>query len=544
MNITFNLINQLSWWISEASNSTADVFKNIYFKYHRPSFLSLSPRHVKVLNLSESFKSYKSLETSELSRLSVDDIATFLEFVDFKDIKNLIRVSKIFYYCVGMNLKKVEFAAKIINQNPFQIHISMIGVLLSQFKPACIPLKSLNMRDPTIYQQLEYQIGKNEIQFIQKFTQLEELILPGFTSFSDDDLKSLVENCPNLKLLYLNGCYNKLSPKSLQYIARLKNLRHLDLSFARVDDLSLTAIVHQFPKLETLFLEHCYQLTSQGLNSITSLTNLRHLNLKHVSIDDSIRHVLSACSKLEILKLQNKSVLVSTGLAPLSSLTHLRELFLSNAQIEDRLLKRIFLHNPQLEVLELDYCITLSHKVFSSIAALKKLHKLSLKSTFIQNHASNSIAMGCKELKYLCLKSCLNISFRDFDQKFEKLRYLNIESTPIKNPSFQNLAQKCPQLMILNLSGCQHLTNVSISAFNQLAKLKAINVKGTQYSFDELCKMAEQLHDLEHLVHTKQESHFYNYVLGAPKKVVNRNGKVVGCENSFDFDHYYTNLLT
>ena len=113
-----------------------------------------------------------------------------------------------------------------------------------------------------------------------------------------------VAKLPKLHALKLSGVPLKASITDvLGVLAEAKDLRRLDLTMVRgVTDESLGLIVG-LPTLETLSLDNCRSVTNRGLVQVAKLKNLRSVNLVSTQVDDAGLAVLANAKNLESLNL-------------------------------------------------------------------------------------------------------------------------------------------------------------------------------------------------------------------------------------------------
>jgi internalin A len=114
-----------------------------------------------------------------------------------------------------------------------------------------------------------------------------------------------VAKLPKLHALTLRGTPLKASITDvLGVLAEAKDLRQLDLTMVRgVTDESLGLIVG-LPALEDLSLDNCRSVTNRGLSHVAKLKNLRRVNLVSTQVDDAGLAVLANAKNLETLNLK------------------------------------------------------------------------------------------------------------------------------------------------------------------------------------------------------------------------------------------------
>jgi len=138
-----------------------------------------------------------------------------------------------------------------------------------------------------------------------------------------------VAGIPKLHALKLGGVPLKASiAEALDALAKAGELRRLDLAMVRgVTDESL-ALLDGIPTLEDLSLDNCRGVTSDGLAHVARLKNLRSLNLVSTQVDDAGIVVLANARNLESLNL-NFTRVRGSGLVHLAGLPKLASITLN-----------------------------------------------------------------------------------------------------------------------------------------------------------------------------------------------------------------------
>jgi Leucine-rich repeat (LRR) protein len=95
----------------------------------------------------------------------------------------------------------------------------------------------------------------------------------------------------------------------LSKVARLKNLKRLDVSGAKINAAGIEAL-KALPSLEGLSLWNCVQLNDSGADALAALANLTNLDLAHTSVGDA------TLARLADLKRLRSLYLTGTGVTP------------------------------------------------------------------------------------------------------------------------------------------------------------------------------------------------------------------------------------
>jgi hypothetical protein len=131
----------------------------------------------------------------------------------------------------------------------------------------------------------------------------EQYYISGYPHLTDEDLKQLVRDHPNVTHLNLGGCYcitdnamkslatltklisldlsyTRIRYDGLQELETLTELKHLDLHCCSIIRSDLLLITNICTKLTSLDLSYCTNFAEEGLEYLTRLTSLANLNLK------------------------------------------------------------------------------------------------------------------------------------------------------------------------------------------------------------------------------------------------------------------------
>ena len=165
------------------------------------------------------------------------------------------------------------------------------------------------------------------MSYLKQFSNVQTLVIPENlrSEITDDDLKQIVKNCPNLTHLDLTDCWKitddglaHLTTKNADGSLKLRNLTHLILARCRritnngLDRLSdLTQLTH-------LDLAYCALISNSGLVHLTALNQLTYLNLTGLVTNDGLAH-LTALTQLTHLDLTHCNDITDAGLAHLAA---------------------------------------------------------------------------------------------------------------------------------------------------------------------------------------------------------------------------------
>jgi uncharacterized protein YjbI with pentapeptide repeats len=123
------------------------------------------------------------------------------------------------------------------------------------------------------------------------------------THATDEDLKFIAENFPNLACLNLRGC-KKITAAGLKQLSTLIHLKSLDLSITDIKDAELESIALILKNLKSLDLS-ATDLKDVGLKSIALvLKNLKSLNLNNTEITGAgLEDLITILTHLDTLQL-------------------------------------------------------------------------------------------------------------------------------------------------------------------------------------------------------------------------------------------------
>lgn len=122
-------------------------------------------------------------------------------------------------------------------------------------------------------------------------------------------LSSILSHCPELHSVYLGWCLS-ITHKGLISLQNFSCLYHLELSgCSQFSDDTMELVSTYLPKLQTIILDWCCQLSDNGFSCLSRLTQLRKVSVSRCNISDDvlasfahIRGLLSIdCSCTEVL---------------------------------------------------------------------------------------------------------------------------------------------------------------------------------------------------------------------------------------------------
>ncbi|XP_064618492.1 uncharacterized protein LOC135482435 isoform X2 [Lineus longissimus] len=339
----------------------------------------------------------------------------------------------------------------------------------------------------------------------QDHLHLRNLVQQWFSGITDQNLKSLLVRCPNLKSIDLSSKCRHLTDWSLEMIAQhCPKLMKLDLSGVAVTNNSLKTLSTKCTSLQWIKLSRCFDAGEKGLWWLfKNCGDLTYVNLEedskvtgncfHVMGTKVKKLVLNRCGKLDDvafeklskkcayeleemqisecnsvtdtgfktfaeglpnLKILHASAMYKVtafGLSKLGQLKNLTHLYLShNTGVSDSVLYRISQGCSEIRLLELIGCHQVTDAGMQCVSSLTKLESLNISYLHqIKDVSLELLAINC-DLKTLALQACSDIS----------------------NDGLCAIASGCHSLTDLDISGCIQISNRTLGAFLDATKDK------------------------------------------------------------------------
>jgi len=308
-------------------------------------------------------------------------------------------------------------------------------------------------------------------------------------------LRELVNGIPNLESLNLSGCYN-LSDSALDtaFNRDLPALRQLNLSLCKdVTDNSLGRIATHCKNLQSLELGGCTKITNTGLLLISwGLKKIRSLNLRscwQIS-DHGIGHLTGLNSQ------------------PNTGAKTLEEISLQDCQkLTDESLKHISEGLPNIQRINLSFCVSVTDTGLKSLSRLPCLRDLNLRScdnvsdigvgflaegpsttlarldvSFcdrVSDSAMAHIATGLATLASLSMSSCqiTDSGIARLAPNMKSMQTLNIgQCVRLTDKSVQTIAQEIKSLRSIDLYGCTKISSEALTTLGKCENLKVVNL--------------------------------------------------------------------
>lgn len=201
-------------------------------------------------------------------------------------------------------------------------------------------------------------------------------------------LEYLINSFPNLQEINLsNQAY--ITPNSVTKLYKLKSLESLDLGTLRTLPVKLILKLSTLPKLKSLNLRLCPQLTDEFIvDLIKNCPQLAELDIRLCpGITDKSLQALAGLAHLELLKLGQFGGITDEGVCALAA-------------------------SKTLAFLDLDMCVKLTGASIAALSSLQTLKHLNL--WYCTQYTGKDIMplAGMKNLILLNLTGCTQVSFR------------------------------------------------------------------------------------------------------------------------------------
>lgn len=239
---------------------------------------------------------------------------------------------------------------------------------------------------------------------------LKVLSMQKVDELKEEDVRAFLKNNPEIRELDLARC--KVNKGIAMLIAQMgPNLQKLSLDDGTFDDEALKAIAEHCPRLVSLSIRNCDNLTNNGVNALQTLpllvlsvdrcrnlsgdliaklpASLEELNLAGVKVrDEHLREGLGGLPHLRTLGLSNCREVTGTGLVSLSPT--LKALDLSGTAVTTSTLGGLTACSS-LDSLKLAGCTNLKADVIDLLVRLKALRNLDLNHTDLKAVAENKL---------------------------------------------------------------------------------------------------------------------------------------------------------
>jgi Leucine-rich repeat (LRR) protein len=239
-------------------------------------------------------------------------------------------------------------------------------------------------------------------------------------------------------------------------LARMTDLRHLNLSLTRISDRGLRAL-KSAPAIEDLNLYFAEQITDEGAAVVKNWKHLKSLNLRGTKITDATLEFLASVPTLESLDI-GWAQITDTGLEHLTALTNLRRLTMGGNKLTDTALQ--FLGQmPQLEYLDIGgqqrtdsglWSLLLTEAGMQSIGAVTELRELRMDGAGVNAHGLEALKPLAK-LERLNLQACkrLRDDAAPVLASLKHLRVLDLKDSGVSEQAVAKIRAALPDCQVL-----------------------------------------------------------------------------------------------
>lgn len=240
-----------------------------------------------------------------------------------------------------------------------------------------------------------HQIGKRPVgKWIWYFLRTDTV--------SDDQLKALGK----LGVDRLTLAKTNIADSQLPMISKLP-LKLLDIRETKITNAGLRTICDTMPKLQSILIEDCPNIDSNGYQELRRLKNLRVLSLRHTTVSDKDLKILCpALQKLNVLYVANSPNITNDAIDEILKLKELYALRIDGTKISPVQIKRLSVL-PRLLFLGLaELGITDNNMPDFS----RNISMLDLSSNAFSIKSLDSKVLKLPELWYMDLRGCPRIN--------------------------------------------------------------------------------------------------------------------------------------
>ncbi|XP_029464615.1 leucine-rich repeat-containing protein 29 [Rhinatrema bivittatum] len=412
--------------------------------------------------------------------LPLEIIRYILSFLSHSDRKEASLVNRTWYFAA----QDSQLQRKVIYSLPAASSSLLVIQGLARRCASCISLNNLDSSS----------VSRDVINYISFYLgpHLESLSLHG-SCLTDSSFIALIQNCPSLRSLDLNGCNSLFMSGTLlskqenvlKVREALDNLQELNLSGLRyLSDLMFNRLISCTPRLEKLLLARCH-ITFE----FDPYRGSRNYNSSAVlSFRNILMFLKERASYIKTLDLSFTGITTEAvrSLVQIEQLS-LSELALQNCKdLSSEAVSILCKWQPNLTNLNLSGCSELSDRaalaVSSHLRGLQYLHLAKIKR--LTDVGLRGIR-DLEELRSLDVSECSLVNGTELVKGYSlprfhpKLATLSLSCCSVlKDISVVSLARSLSaSLRILDLSSCVALTDISIQAIStHLSRLTVLRI--------------------------------------------------------------------
>ena len=323
------------------------------------------------------------------------------------------------------------------------------------------------------------EINKLRKSIVQKFPNVDTLIIDHEHDVFDPILKSIVSLTPHLKKLDLGHSQSVTKEAVTNICSKLPHLKSLKINgLYEIDDQSMDELAKTYgDQMETLMLNTFIGVTNTGIKSIADNNpSLRELMLSHAAINDAgVTHLVNSCTRLEYLDLTGSLSITNASVVQITETCahYLKTLKLARCI---SLTEEAFVKIEEcgiLHTLDVQRCCHVDDAALNHIAKCHTLRNFDMSyCNEITEVGTKVLASGCFDLQIVRLEGCKGINNNavlELTSTCAKLEYIVMSELgkKIKCDALENIGQNCAGLKYVDLSWCKDVHN---EALNHLAK--------------------------------------------------------------------------
>lgn len=263
-----------------------------------------------------------------------------------------------------------------------------------------------------------------------------------FRSAVTDAAFPYVATIEGLEALHLAG--TRISASALVEVARLKNLRVLELDDTDVGDAGLEAI-GGMPALAELSYKDMRGVGARGMAALAGLRRLESLHLAFAEVDDSLERLAASRTLRQLVLL--RATVTDARAAAIAKIKSLRVLALSYTPITDGALAHVSAL-PQLSTLEL-IGTRITDDGVKALGQTKSLTELDLSGTATGDDALDAL-LGLPKLASLVLRGTRVTDLGAAKlARLQSLRHVDLGATAVTEAAVKALARELPEARVV-----------------------------------------------------------------------------------------------
>jgi Leucine-rich repeat (LRR) protein len=248
-----------------------------------------------------------------------------------------------------------------------------------------------------------------------------------------------------------------VTDSDLAEVAKIPDLKTLDLSLSRVTDRGLRAL-RPATSIVDLNLYFAELITDEGLSIVKGWKHLKRLNVRGTKATDMTLEFVSSIPTLESLDIGYAEI-TDVGIDRLTSMSSLRELTIGGNKLTDagvHLLRQL----PQLTYLDIGgsqrtdsglWSVSLTDVGVESIATLGELKELRMAGTAVSGRSLEKLK-SLNKLERLVLQNCKRIGDDSIPvlSGLSALRVVDLHGTAVTAQGIAELRKNLPKTQVLN----------------------------------------------------------------------------------------------